>query len=385
MATSYSKIFLQFLQFGLLAWGGPVAQIGMLKEQFVDQEKLIPPEKFKRVLAIYQVLPGPEAQELCVYFGYLKGKRLGGLLAGLGFMLPGFVLMLLFSWLYVHYGTSILLVAAAYGIHPAVTALIIRAIHRIGRHVITAQYLWIVLLLSITCTLLHVHFAITLAVCGVLSILFSRRQWLAGSIISFALVAAALWFALSPLPTNTVVEGVQRNTPAAYFITGLQSGLLTFGGAYTILPFLEHDAVAQYGWLSENQFIDGIALASILPAPLVIISTFVGYVGHGLAGAVLMTLGVFLPAFGFTLFGHELLERITQMTRLHHFLDGVAAGVVGLIVVTAVTISLHVIQTPLQLLIMAGALVVTYTSQSKFTVPLLVLGAGVLGILIQQF
>jgi chromate transporter len=164
----------------------------------------------------------------------------------------------------------------------------------------------------------------------------------------------------------------------------LQSGLLTFGGAYTILPFLDHDAVDRFQWLTKNQFLDGIALASILPAPLVIIATFVGYVGGGLLGAVLITIGVFLPAFGFTLLGHSVVERITQWAALHQFLDGVAAGVVGLIVVTTLSISLHVIHTPFQLAILIAALFVTYRSRFTFTVPLLVLGAGVLGIIVQQ-
>lgn len=381
--SSPTKIFLQFLRFGLLAWGGPVAQIGMIKQELVDEEKNITPEKFKRVLAVYQVLPGPEAHELCVYFGMLKGKRLGGFLAGLGFMLPGFVLMLMFSWLYVNYGNSAFLLAAAYGIQPAVSGLIIRAIYRIGQHVMTINYLWVILVIAIVTTLLNIHFGIMLTVCGLLTILFNRQKWLLGFGLGAMFIATTIWLTVSPLPlgkSNSSTTTTVATTPVAYFTTGLKSGLLTFGGAYTILPFLEHDAVKQYAWLSESQLVDGIALASIFPAPLVIIATFVGYVGNGLTGALLMTLGVFLPAFAFTLFGHSLLERLIQNTSLHHFLNGVAVGVVGLIVVTAVRISMQVIQSPLQLFILAIALLILYKSTSKFTIPLLVVASGSIGV-----
>src|SRR5689334_4184229 len=129
----YLKLFLRFLRFGFLAWGGPVAQIAMIRQELVDEERWVSNERFNRVLAVYQVLPGPEAHELCVYFGYLAGGRLGGLLAGLGFMLPGFMLMFALSWFYFTYGiNSALFQGVFFGFQAAVVALIIRAIHRIG-------------------------------------------------------------------------------------------------------------------------------------------------------------------------------------------------------------------------------------------------------------
>ena len=132
---TYSDIFWRFLKFGLLAWGGPVAQIAMIRQELVEEEKWISREKFNRVLSVYQALPGPEAHELCVYFGMVTGGRLGALLAGLGFMLPGFLLMLLLSWFYVTYGISSPLFQSVFmGMQPAVAALIVRAVHRIGSH-----------------------------------------------------------------------------------------------------------------------------------------------------------------------------------------------------------------------------------------------------------
>src|SRR5512141_259563 len=146
---SYGQIFLRFLKFGLLAWGGPVAQIAMIRQELVDEEHWITSEKFLRVLAVYQVLPGPEAHELCVYFGMLAGGRVGAILAGLGFMLPGFLLMLALSWFYVTYGiTSPIFAALFYGFQASIGALIVRAVHRIGGHALHDRWLWAIAVLG---------------------------------------------------------------------------------------------------------------------------------------------------------------------------------------------------------------------------------------------
>ncbi|HNO94071.1 MAG TPA: chromate efflux transporter, partial [Anaerolineales bacterium] len=164
---SYWQLFLRFLRFGFLAWGGPVAQIAMIRQELVDEEKWISKERFNRVLAVYQVLPGPEAHELCVYFGMIARGRIGGLLAGLGFMLPGFVLMFALSWVYVTYGiNSPIFAAVFYGCKAAVVALIIRAIHRIGGHSLTDYWLLGIAIAVGLASLLGVNFLFTLSLAG---------------------------------------------------------------------------------------------------------------------------------------------------------------------------------------------------------------------------
>ncbi|MFU0503820.1 chromate transporter [Pseudaminobacter sp. NGMCC 1.201702] len=140
---SPGQIFVRFLRFGLLAWGGPVAQIAMVRRELVDEERWLSSGRFNRLLAVYQILPGPEAHELCVHIGMLAGKRFGGLLAGLGFMLPGFVLMFALSWLYFTIDiTQSALGPIFLGVQVAVIALIVRAVHRIGEHVLLDRWLW---------------------------------------------------------------------------------------------------------------------------------------------------------------------------------------------------------------------------------------------------
>ena len=149
MNQTPGQIFLRFLRFSLLAFGGPVAQIAMIKKELVEEEKWVSKEQFNRALAVYQVLPGPEAHELCVYFGMKAGGRLGGFLAGLAFMLPGFLLMLLFTWLYIKFGLrspTILVIFA--GIQVAVVALITFAVYRIGKHAVVNTVLLVIAILS---------------------------------------------------------------------------------------------------------------------------------------------------------------------------------------------------------------------------------------------
>src|SRR6185436_12128418 len=160
---SLAAIFARFLRFGLLAWGGPVAQIAMIKRELVEEEKWLSPERFNRLLAIYQVLPGPEAHELCVHLGMMKRGRLGGLLAGLGFMLPGFLLILALAWMYQRLDLHHPMIASVFlGIQIGVIALIVRAVHRIGEHVLVDKWLWAVSATSAVAAWLGVSFWIVL-------------------------------------------------------------------------------------------------------------------------------------------------------------------------------------------------------------------------------
>ena len=345
-----------------------MAQIAMLRRELVDEEKWISSERFNRVLSVYQLLPGPEAHELTVYFGMLRGGRLGGLLAGLGFMLPGFVLMFTLSWIYVTYGMdSPVFAATFYGCKAAVVALIIRAIQRIGAHALTDRWLWGIAIGVAAASLLGLNFVAALALAGV-------AYWLARSAIRSQVMPAML-------PLVTLMQTASAAAPSlpALFGYGLRSGLLTFGGAYTVIPFLQHDAVVSGGWMTNAQFLDGLALSGILPAPLVIFATFVGYLGGGPLGAVALTAGVFLPAFAFTLVGHRTLEALVENTSAHAFLDGVTAGVVGLVTVTALGLFREAIFDIPTALILALALIAIYVWKSRFAVVGIMFGAGLLG------
>ncbi len=385
----YGKLFLRFLRFGFLAWGGPVAQIAMIRQELVEEERWISKERFNRTLAVYQVLPGPEAHELCVFFGMLARGRLGGLLAGLGFMLPGFVLMFALSWFYLTFGVDMPLFRGIFlGFQAAVIALIVRAVHRIGGHALHDRWLLAIAVVALVGQLLAVPFAVTLLVAGLAYVLVRRSLILPAVALEAAYLAGIVIYAMMEpgapdLAAQAAVDARPGTASALALLgSGLRAGLLTFGGAYTVIPFLQRDAVEMGNWMTTSQFLDGLALGGILPAPLIIFSTFVGYVGGGPLGALAMTFGIFLPAFCFTLVGHDSLERLTNNPAVHTFLDGVTAGVVGLIGATTLVLLREGITSLPAVVIFGLALAAVYLWKAKAAVAGIVIGAGILGLLV---
>ncbi|HEX2195266.1 MAG TPA: chromate efflux transporter [Candidatus Limnocylindria bacterium] len=383
---SLPGLVLRFLGFGLLAWGGPIAQIAMLRRELVDEERWISSERFNRTLAVYQALPGPEAQELTVFFGTLSRGRIGGLLAGLCFLLPGFLLMLALAWFYVEVGIdSPLFAAALAGCQAAVLALIARGTHRIGARALTTRGLWAIAGLALVVTLSGTHFAVPLATGGVAYLLADRRQVVAAVAVGVLVVGLVTAWAVATRAADDGLPGAQPE-PAesrdaglvSVFGAGLQAGALTFGGAYTAIPVVQDTAVRDGGWLSDAQFLDGVALSGVIPAPMVIFATFVGYLAAGPAGAVVITLGVFLPAFAMTLAGHRYLERLVEDRRIHALLDGVTAAVVGLVAATLLQLAPVALGSAVPLLIFAAAVAVLYLWRSPAAVPVVMVGAGLL-------
>ena len=379
-------LFLRFLRFGFLAWGGPIAQIAMIRRELVEETGWVSPEHFNRLLAAYQVLPGPEAHELCVHIGTIRAGRWGGLLAGLGFMLPGFMLVLGLSALYARLAldrpplASILL-----GLQVGVVAIIVRAVHRIGQHILIDRWAWAIAVVAFMSALFGVSFWVSLPAGGIaFALAKNARTKAAVAVLALAaLVGASLIAAGRPLAPSSE-GGPQSVSAALLFWSGLKAGLLTFGGAYTAIPFVRGDAVGR-GWISDHQFLDGLALSGVVPAPLIIFATFVGYQAGGLAGAVAITVGIFLPAFAFGMVFHRSIERVVANERLHRVLEGVAAGVVGLIAATALELAKSLwtsLTQPLAgLALFALCLAMAFAWKSKFNLLAIIALAGIGGAL----
>lgn len=378
---SLAALFAKFLRFGLLAFGGPVAQIALIRQTLVEEERWIPSERFNRLLAVMQVLPGPEAHELCVHMGLMARGRIGGLLAGLGFMLPGFVLMLACGWAYAEYiAGRPALTPVLLGIQVAVLAVIARSVQRIGQHIVTDWTLAGIAALALAATLLNVPFWAPL-VAGAFA--YARADKPAAGIALAAVIVIGAW-QLLPAGDATQAGGELHEpvTTAALFLAGLKGGLLTFGGAYTAIPYVRADTVGR-GWLGDGAFLDGVALANVLPAPLVIFATFVGYQAGGLAGALATTLGMFLPAFAFSLIFFERLEQVVDHPRLQRTLDGVAGAAVGIIAATLIQLGWSAwqrLESPLSALpIFALAALAAWTLKGKWVTPTIVAAGAAAG------
>lgn len=380
---SLFQLFLRFLRFGFFAFGGPVAQIAMVRHALVEEERWISPARFNRLLAVMQILPGPEAHELCVHLGMVARGRIGGLLAGLGFMLPGFVLMLGAAWFYKDWIVGNPAMAPVFlGVQIAVLAIILRAVQRIGTHILEDKLLWLLAAAALGATLAGVPFWIPLIAAGLIYS-FAARPAVAAAVF---VAAALLAFVVSDgAPAEAVAAAASEAGIAALFIAGLKGGLLTFGGAYTAIPYVRTDTVGR-GWLSDASFLDGVALAGMLPAPLVIFATFAGYVAGGFPGAVAITTGMFLPAFAFSMIFFERLEAVVDNPALHRILGGVAAAVVGVIAATLLQLgwatALRVSNPFGGLVIFIAAVATVLLIKGKWAAPLLVIGAGIAGWLV---
>lgn len=388
-------VFLRFLRIGLCAWGGPTAQIAVLHQELVERERWVDEERFRRALAVYQALPGPEAHELCCWFGMVRRGRLGAIAAGLGFMLPGLLLMLAASWLYLRFGVRGPIASTAFlAVQATVIGLMIRALVRLTGAFARGPILAAIAVMAGVGQLLAVPFWIPLVIGGIAGSLAAseRRAWAAPTIVAGILLVL---FIGSPEAVTAASERTSRvgtvvvPSDARLFATGLSGGMLSFGGAYTAIPVVRDVAVGSDGWMSDAQFLDGLAIGGVLPSPLVIFATFVGFLGGGLDGALLMTLGMFLPAFGFTLIGHELFERVVRSPRARAFLDGVAAAFAGLAWATALLLGARTVgfawesgptlARPVALALIAVTAVAFFLLKGRWTMPTILLGTAAVG------
>ena len=374
--NKYFKIFITFLKFGFLAFGGPVSQINMIRDNLVRIEKWVNQKRFNRALSLYQVLPGPEAHEMCVYLGMVKAGRLGGFLAGLGFMLPGFTFIMILAYLYSLLGPVVLLTLFV-GAKPAVAALIVRAADNISRHILINKKLIFIGLLSFVLSWFGLNFLLNILICGFCYYLCVKKN----DLLAIALAVISLPVAISGyLNIELLQYFLTPESNGGLFLQGLKAGLLSFGGAYTALPFLKSGIVGHYLNVSESVFSDGIALTGVIPTPLLMFGTFLGYIATGFNGALLITVAMFLPAFLFTILGHKYFEKILKHKPLHSFLDGVSAGVAGILVITAIDFVVPIINSSLIIILLfIASLGVLYTLKTRFVVPTVILVSAVIG------
>jgi chromate transporter len=291
-------------------------------------------------------------------------------------MLPGFILMLSLSILYVEASIASHLHALFYGLTAAVGALVARALVRLSRSFITDVPLAMLALAGFALTLFaNASFVLVLLGAGL-----AYELWRNGPRWS----RRANSLSVGPAAVALVAAGtITLSLTARIFFEGLKAGLLTFGGAYTVIPFLRDSAVSHHHWLTSHQFVDGLAMSGILPAPLIIFSTFVGYLAGGLSGALVITLGIFLPAFVFPIFLHRQLVAVADNERFRPFLLGVAAGVIGLIAAVTVQIVETSIVDVYTAVLAIGAFLALNRWHSKLTVLYVVLGCGAIGALLQ--
>src|SRR6184192_368594 len=324
---SWREVFLYFLFLGFVNVGGPVAQITMMYNHMVERRKWLSKDRFVKIMAFCHMLPGPEALQLAIYVGYLKRKLWGVILAGLTFILPGAIVMIFLSWLYVKYGKLPAVNNALYVLKPAVLGIIAAGIIKLGRAAIRKVFLAVLLVGAfIGMRFAGINFLLILVIAGALNLLIEEgwpRLRKGTPTLPVTIGAFAL---LLPFIDSRLFQ-------IAWLF--LKTGLFSFGGAYASLVFVQRGAVAQYHWLTDGQLLDGVALSVATPGPFMLFTTFVGYVASGVIGAVLATFCVFLPSFIFVIAGVHYVEKVRENRKIQAFLAGVSAAVVGIIAVVS--------------------------------------------------
>jgi chromate transporter len=324
---SWREVFLYFLFLGFVNIGGPVAQITMMFNHMVEKRRWLSKDRFVKIMAFCHMLPGPEALQLAIYVGYLKRKLWGGILAGLTFILPGAIAMIVLSWLYVKYGALPQVTNALYVLKPAVLGIIAAGIIKLGRAAIRNLFLAILLVGAfVGMRFAGINFLLVLLIAGVLNLVVDQ------GIPRLKKTAPTIPVLIGATGTMLSFSDSRLFQVAWLF---LKTGLLSFGGAYASLVFVQQGAVAQYHWLSDGQLLDGVALSVATPGPFMLFTTFVGYLASGITGAVLATFFVFLPSFIFVIGGAHYVEKVRKNHAIQAFLAGVSAAVVGVIAVVS--------------------------------------------------
>ena len=384
---TFSEALVFWLKLGFLSFGGPAGQIALMHTELVERRRWIGEKRFLHALNYCMLLPGPEAQQLATYIGWLLHRSVGGVVAGLLFVLPSLFILIGLSWIYVALGNTPLVAGLLYGIKPAVTAIVLQAAWRIGSRSLKNMALrGIAVAAFLAIFVLHLPFpAIVLgaALIGVAGARFApdffrgsahgasaasygsavidddtplaaHTRFRRGRLAAVLVLGAAAW--LLPMGLLTASLGWQHiYAQMGWFFT--KAALLTFGGAYAVLPYVYQGAVLQFGWLSATQMIDGLALGETTPGPLIMVVAFVGFVGawgalpfgaeHAFAGAALAALLVtwftFLPSFVFILAGAPLVESTHGNLHFSAPLSAITAAVVGVVLNLALFFAWHVL------------------------------------------
>jgi chromate transporter len=369
-----------WLKLGLISFGGPAGQIAIMRQELVERRRWISEKRFLHALNYCMLLPGPEAQQLATYIGWLMHRKIGGFIAGGLFVLPGALLMMALAWVYLSFGNTTIMQSILWGIKPAVVAIVLFAVYRIASKSLNHAVWWAIAIAAfIAVAVLNIAFpwvVLGAAIAGWL-VGLARPDWISGGhasakagtqahpkalidddtptpmhakfswhrslalIAAFVFVGLAIYFVL---PNKALKDMAEFFTSAA---------LVTFGGAYAVLPYVTQAAVEKYQWLTTAQMMDGLALGETTPGPLILILTFVGFLGgvkeavastplaSGLLAASVVTLYTFLPSFIMIFAGAPFIESTRQSLKLQAPLTGITAAVVGVIASLAVFFGQH--------------------------------------------
>jgi len=370
-------LVLYFLRLGALGFGGPIALVGYMQRDLVENRKWVSKEDYFEGLAFSQLCPGPLAAQLAKYIGWVHSGSLGATLTGAAFVLPSFLMVLGLASLYVHFGQLAWIQGLFYGIGAAVSAIIVRSAWKLIQKTLGRDYLlWILFsALAVTTVWTQSEVVWLFVLSGFVAMLVKAPPNWQRRPVRTALLGPGLFTGL--------LGPASAGTLASVFLFFLKAGAFVFGSGLAIVPFLYGGVVGEFHWLTERQFLDAVAVAMITPGPIVITSGFIGYLVAGPLGACAAALAVFLPPYLLVIFAAPYYRRFAQNRQVKAFVQGVTAAAVGAIAGAAVILSKRAlvdVTTVLISLISFGVLL----GFKKIPEPILIVGAGVAGVVLHH-
>lgn len=384
LAYRLSDLVIYFLKLGTWGFGGPVALVGYMNTDLVENKKWITDEEYKEGLALAQLAPGPLATQLGIYIGFVHYRFLGATLVGLAFVLPSFIMVVLLGMAYKVYSGLPWMLAVFYGVSAAVIGIIATSAYRltiksVGKLTIEELkdkwLLWFFYTIGVVVTVITKKEDVLLfAACGIVYMLVKAPpKWLKkpSALPSLLIVGTGFW----------EYEGKTLNDIGWFF---LKAGALVFGSGLAIVPFLHGGIVEQFGWLTEQEFVDSVAVAMITPGPVVITVAFIGYLVAGFPGACIAAFATFLPCYLFTVALAPSFKKIAKNASIKAFVDGITAVVVGALVGAVVIIATRSI-TDIPTALIAVASIFSLIYIKKLKEPYIIAITALLGIIIKLF
>ena len=372
---SLGEVARLFLKLGFVAFGGPAAHIALMRDEVVDRRHWVTEQQFLDLVGASNLIPGPSSTELAIYLGYTRAGRIGLVIAGALFILPAMLLVMAFAWAYVQYGGTPQVGWLLYGIKPVIIAVIAQAIYNLSRIAVKTWLLGASVAAAIILYALGLNPLVPLFGLALLVMLVENRHRLVPPRRSAGGIApTALLFGTSGVVASSVVPF----SLVTLFLTFLKIGATLYGSGYVLLAFLHDDFVVRLGWLTDQQLVDAVAVGQFTPGPVFTTATFIGYVLGGVAGALVATLGIFLPSFIFVALVYPLVPRLRASPWTRAFLDGANAGAIGLMAAVAWQLATSSIVDwfTAALALLAGVLLIRFRVNSAW----LVLGGGLVGL-----
>jgi chromate transporter len=373
-----------FLKLGTIGFGGPVALVGFMHRDLVEQRRWITEETYKLSLALAQIMPGPLAAQVAIAIGYFEAGILGATLVGLAFVLPSFLMVVAISVVYVAYGGLWWMQALFYAIGATVIAIIAIAAYKLARSTNKRDpLLWgIFALLTVVTVWAQAELAEFFIIAGLIALLMRAWPgWKRGVLIGSGgvLLGLAIWFLEFWLrQAGTAADSQDILAQILLFFT--KAGAFVFGSGLAIIPFLQQGVVQQFGWLNEHQFLDAVAVAMITPGPVVITVAFIGFLVAGLAGSIMASIGIFLPVYLFTIIPAPWFKRHRDNPQLKAFVDGATAAATGAITGAVIVLSARaIIDLPTAVIALISFAVLW---RYKIPEPVIVTISGVVGLIL---